>query len=72
MAPTILPVQSALHPGTAAGKVLRLADPLSFWGGFDPQDGRILDRSHPDVGRRIAATVLALPGSRGSGTQSIK
>ena len=55
-----------LNPGTAQGPLLKLAEPLSFWGGFDPSDGRILDRNHPQAGRHIAGTVLALPGSRGS------
>ena len=58
--------RSILHPGKTAGPLLKLSDPLSFWGGFDPRDGRILDRSHPEAGQCIAGTVLALPGSRGS------
>lgn len=55
-----------LNPGSARGPLLKLAEPLSFWGGFDPSDGRILDRSHPQAGQCITGTILALPGSRGS------
>jgi len=55
-----------LNPGTARGTVLKLSEPLSFWGGFNPVDGRIIDRSHPEAGRSITGTVLALPGTRGS------
>lgn len=55
-----------LHAGTAVGPVLRLDEPLSFWGGFDPVTGAIIDRSHPQAGLSIAGRVLALPGSRGS------
>ena len=61
-----LPVLEILNPGTARGTVLKLSEPLSFWGGFNPVDGRIIDRSHPEVGQSITGTILALPGSRGS------
>ena len=61
-----LPVVDILNPGTARGMVLKLTEPLSFWGGFHPADGRIIDRSHPEVGRSITDTILVLPGSRGS------
>ena len=59
-------VKDVLNPGTARGGVLKLTEPLSFWGGFDPSDGRILDRSHPQAGKSVAGKVLALPGTRGS------
>lgn len=52
--------------GGAEGAVLRLSEPLSFWGGFDPETGRILDHSHPEVGAVITGRILALPGLRGS------
>ena len=45
---------------------LRLSEPLSFWGGVDPQTGRIIDGSHPQVGESIAGRVLRMPHSRGS------
>lgn len=57
---------AVLNPGTARGPLLKLSEPLSFWGGFDPTNGRILDRNHPQAGQQIAGTILALPGSRGS------
>ena len=61
-----LPVLEILNPGNARGRVLKLSEPLSFWGGFNPIDGRIIDRSHPELGQSITDTILALPGSRGS------
>ncbi len=57
---------TVLNPGTAHGPLLKLDEPLSFWGGFDPTDGRVLDRNHPQAGQQIAGRILALPGSRGS------
>ena len=43
-----------LVPGTASGEVLALAEPLSFWGGYDAATGRIIDRWHPDHGSNCA------------------
>lgn len=55
-----------LHRGTAAGPVLKLDAPVSFWGGIDPATGGIVDRAHPQHGCIITGTVLAMAGSRGS------
>ena len=55
-----------LHPGSAAGRTIRLDAPLSFWGGLDPSTGQIIDRAHPQVGASLAGRVAVMPGSRGS------
>src|SRR5271169_3085950 len=57
-------------PGSAEGAVLKLARPLSFWGGVDPKTGRISDPRHPQHGACIAGTVLAVPVPRGSSSSS--
>ncbi len=54
--------------GSVEGELIATAEPLSFWGGYDPETGEILDRRHPLSGRRAAACVLALPATRGSST----
>ncbi|MEK9722848.1 MAG: DUF126 domain-containing protein [Rhodospirillaceae bacterium] len=59
-----------LIDGAAEGPVLRLAEPLSFWGGVDPVSGRIVQPAHPDCGADLAGTVLALPGLIGSSSSS--
>lgn len=59
-----------LLPGSAQGPVLKLRAPISFWGGVDPASGRIIDVRHPDHGRNISGTVLALPGTIGSSSSS--
>jgi uncharacterized protein len=59
-----------LLPGTARGTVLVLEEPLSFWGGFDPGSGLIVDRRHPQHGQRAAGRVVALPAGRGSSSSS--
>lgn len=55
-----------LNPGRARGRLLVLDETLSFWGGFDPTTGRILDRHHPQSGETVTGRVLVMPGSRGS------
>lgn len=59
-----------LLPGPAAGPLLKLAAPLSFWGGVDPASGRITQVRHPDCGACVAGTMLALPGTIGSSSSS--
>jgi uncharacterized protein len=59
-----------LVPGSASGPVLVLEEPLSFWGGLDPETGRIIDARHPQAGRSVAGRVLLMPSSRGSSSSS--
>ena len=59
-----------LVAGTGAGPVLRLEEPLSFWGGVDPVTGTIIDRRHPCCGESVAGRVLVLPYGRGSSSSS--
>jgi predicted aconitase with swiveling domain len=59
-----------LIAGQAEGPLLRLAAPISFWGGVDPKTGAIADPRHPDHGAAIAGTVLAVPATIGSSSSS--
>ena len=59
-----------LVPGAASGPVLRLDEPLSFWGGLDSATGAIIDRLHPQRGACVAGRVLMMPGGRGSSSGS--
>lgn len=60
----------ALAPGRAEGAPLVLDEPLSFWGGVDPDTGSIIDTHHPQVGASLTARMVVLPGSRGSSSSS--
>ena len=53
-----------------SGPVLRLDEPLSFWGGVDPATGRLTDPRSSAHGRSIAGTVLMVPEPRGSSSSS--
>ncbi len=59
-----------LVAGTASGPMLRLVEPLSFWGGVDPASGEIIDRRHPHCGASVRGRVLVLPWGRGSSSSS--
>ena len=59
-----------LIEGEGEGALLRLTAPLSFWGGVDPKTGQVSDPRHPQHGRSVAGTVLALAEPRGSSSSS--
>lgn len=59
-----------LVEGEAQGEVLVLDEPLSFWGGLDPEDGRIIDAHHPQHGAVVTGRVLVMPSGRGSSSAS--
>lgn len=60
----------AFVDGTAEGPVVRLSQPLSFWGGFDSATGTVIDRSHPECGVVIAGRILVMPSGRGSSSSA--
>ena len=51
-----------------SGAVLLLDEPLSFWGGFDPRSGIILDIHHPQRGQSLKGKILMMVETRGSGS----
>ena len=59
-----------LAPGHAEGAPLVLDEPLSFWGGVDPETGTITDTHHPQVGASLTGRIVVLPGGRGSSSSS--
>jgi uncharacterized protein len=58
-----------LGPGTSA-PLLRLAEPVSFWGGVDEKTGQIIDVHHPQCGVCVAGTALLMGAARGSSSSS--
>lgn len=59
-----------LVPGTAHGRLAVLSAPLSLWGGFDLESGKVSDVNHPQHGEVIAGRILVMPGGRGSSSSS--
>ncbi len=56
---------TALTYGHGTGQVLKLDDPVSFWGGID-HNGMINDVHHPQHGVYVTERVLAMTSGRGS------
>lgn len=59
-----------LIDGEAEGPLLLLRAPISLWGGVVPATGTISRPDHPDYGRVITGTILALPATIGSSSSS--
>jgi len=59
-----------LVPGSAQGQLLRLDQPVSFWGGVDPANGRITATGHPQQGQCVNGRILALERCVGSSSGS--
>ena len=47
-----------------------LEEPLSFWGGLDPDTGTLIDTHHPQRGVVLTDRVLVMPSGRGSSSSS--
>jgi predicted aconitase with swiveling domain len=59
-----------LVAGVGQGAALVLAEPLSLWGGLNPETGQIIDPRHPQWGEVVTGRVLVLPCGRGSSSAS--
>ena len=59
-----------LVAGEARGPALVLEEPLSFWGGVDPETGKVIDVHHPQLGVLVTRRVLVMPSGRGSSSSS--
>ena len=56
--------------GRARGSVLRLDEPVSFWGGISPATSEVVLAGHPQRGERIAGRILVLPQPIGSSSSA--
>lgn len=52
--------------GSASGEALASREPISFFGGVDPETGVVIDQGHPLEGRSVAERVLVFPTGKGS------
>lgn len=57
---------TAIVAGEATGTAITASEPLSFWGGLNPDTGEIIDRRHPLSGQVVTGRILVLPHGRGS------
>ena len=61
---------TVLHPGSVEAPLVVLYEPLSLWGGFEIESGRIIDRSHPQLGHVLTGQIVFMPHGRGSSSSS--
>jgi predicted aconitase with swiveling domain len=55
-----------IHPGLAQGEALVTRQGISFFGGVDPESGRVVERGHELEGQTISGKVLVFPTGKGS------
>jgi len=52
--------------GIGRGKVLISTEPISFYGGVDPERGVVVEKGHPLEGKYLKGVVLVFPTGKGS------
>jgi predicted aconitase with swiveling domain len=55
-----------ISSGNAAGTALVTSMGISFYGGVDPETGRVVEKGHELEGQSIAGKVLVFPTGKGS------
>ncbi len=55
-----------IFEGSVTGKALVSSQPISFFGGVDPDSGVVVEKGHPLEGKCITGTVLVFPTGKGS------
>jgi hypothetical protein len=60
----------SLVEGEARGEIIILDEPLSFWGGYEPATGRIIDPRHPQHGMSLTGRIVAMAHGRGSSSSA--
>jgi predicted aconitase with swiveling domain len=55
-----------IYRGTAEGKALVTTQPISFYGGVDPDKGIIIEKGHELEGKEIKGRILVFPTGKGS------
>jgi phosphomecalonate degydratase small subunit len=55
-----------IRDGRAEGRALVTSSPLSFYGGVDPDTGKIIEKGHELKGESVSGRVLAFPFGKGS------
>ena len=55
-----------IYEGKARAEAVKSGQPLSFFGGVDPDRGMVVEKGHELEGRSVGGTVLVFPGGKGS------
>ena len=52
--------------GVAEGEALTTSQPISFYGGVDPNTSEIIEKGHELQGKRVKNKILVFPNGKGS------
>jgi predicted aconitase with swiveling domain len=52
--------------GVAEGEALTTTQPISFYGGVDPETSEIIEKGHELQGKKIKGKILVFPNGKGS------
>jgi len=55
-----------IFKGVAEGEALTTTQPISFYGGVDPETSEILEKGHELQGKQIRDKILVFPNGKGS------
>jgi predicted aconitase with swiveling domain len=55
-----------IYRGLAEGSALKTTQPISFYGGVDPETSEILEKDHELEGKEIKEKILVFPTGKGS------
>jgi predicted aconitase with swiveling domain len=55
-----------ISKGTAQEKALVTSQPISFYGGVDPNTGEIIEKGHELQGKSVKDKILVFPNGKGS------
>jgi predicted aconitase with swiveling domain len=55
-----------IYKGTAEGEALTTTQPISFYGGVDPNTGEVIEKGHELQAKIVKGKVLVFPNGKGS------
>ena len=55
-----------ISKGVAEGEALTTSQPISFYGGVDPDTGIIIEKGHELEGKKVKGKILVFPNGKGS------
>jgi len=55
-----------ISKGVAEGEALTTSQPISFYGGVDPNTSKIIEKGHELQGKEVKGRILVFPNGKGS------
>ena len=55
-----------IYKGRGEGEALTTSQPMSFYGGVDPNTGEVIEKGHELLGKSVKGKVLVFPNGKGS------